>query len=116
MREDNELDPRGNPPRLPAAMPFDRISPRLAQRWRRFGDEGEAMLVVWLGGEEMLAVAGEGGEAVWAVVGEVVRMAWFVEMRRGYGGGGWRCGWWLVQNNDSKRKMATSKITARLHE
>jgi len=29
-------------------------------------------------------------------------------------GGGWRCGWWLVQNNDSKRKMANSKITARL--
>ena len=27
-------------------------------------------------------------------------------------GGGWRCGWWLVQNNDSKRKMANSKITA----
>ena len=29
--------------------------------------------------------------------------------------GGWRCGeggWWLVQNNDSKRKMANSKITA----
>ena len=25
-------------------------------------------------------------------------------------------GWWLVQNNDSKRKMATSKFTARLHE
>ena len=39
-------------------------SPRLAQRWWRFGDEGEAMFVVWLGGEEMLAVAGEGGEAV----------------------------------------------------
>ena len=33
------------------------------------------MFVVWLGGEEMLAVAGKGGEAVWAVVGEVVRMA-----------------------------------------
>ncbi len=45
------------------------------------GDEGEAMFVVWRGGEEMLAVAGEGGEAVLAVVGEVVRMAWFVEMR-----------------------------------
>ena len=37
------------------------------------------------------------------------------------GEGGWRCGedgWWLalwlVQNNDSKRKMATSKITARV--
>ena len=58
-------------------MPFDRISPLPVQRWRRLGD-GEAMFVVWLGGEEMLAVAGEGGEAV---VGEVVRMAWFVEMR-----------------------------------
>ena len=69
------------PLRLLAAMPFDRISPLPVQRWRRFGDEGEAMFAVWLGGEEMLAVAGEGGEAVWAVVGEVVRMAWFVEMR-----------------------------------
>ena len=39
------------------------------------------MFVVWLGGEDMLAVAGEGDEAVWAVVGEVVRMAWFVGMR-----------------------------------
>ena len=78
------LDPTlctaSKPPHLPAAMPFDRISPLPAQRWRRFGDEGEALFVVRLGGE-MLAGAGEGGEAVWAVVGEVVRMAWFVEMR-----------------------------------
>ena len=58
-----------------------------------------------------------------AVVGKVVRMAWFVEMRVvvveevvGIVVGGWRCGWWLVQNNDSKRIMANSKITARLHE
>ncbi len=36
----------GNPSRLFAAMPFDADSPRLAQRWRRFGDEGEAMLFV----------------------------------------------------------------------
>ena len=66
-----------------------------------------------------------------AVVVKVVRMAWFVERRvwlwwwKGGGseavvesdvggGGGWRCGWWLVQNNDSKRIMANSKITARL--
>ena len=28
--------------------------------------------------------------------------------------GGWCCGWWLVQNNDSKRKTANSKITALL--
>ncbi len=69
----------------------------------------------------MLTVAGEGGEAMLAVVGEVVRMAWFVEMRWwswrrwlvvGIVVGGWRCGWWLVQNNDSKRIMANSKITA----
>ena len=37
----------------------------------------------------------------WLVVGIVEKVV-----------GGWR----LVQNNDSKRKMATSKITARLHE
>ena len=55
-----------------------------------------------------------------AFVGKVVRMARFVEMRVvmeevvGIVVGGWRCGLWLVQNNDSKRKMATSKITARM--
>ena len=39
------------------------------------------------------------------------------------GEGGWWLAWWrrwlvvwLVQNNDSKRKTATSKITALLHE
>ena len=32
------------------------------------------------------------------------------------GEGGWWLALWLVQNNDSKRKTATSKITALLHE
>ena len=41
---------------------------------------------------------GGGGGCCEAVVGSDV-------------GGGCRCGWWLVQNNDSKRKTATSKIT-----
>ena len=40
-----------------------------------------------------------------------------------HGEGGWWLVWWrrwlvvwLVQNNDSKRKTATSKITALLHK
>ena len=46
----------------------------------------------------------------WLVVGVVEKVV-----------GGWRCGdvvveGRLVQNNDSKRKMVTSKITAQLHE
>ena len=47
------------------------------------------------------------------VVGRCAEGGW-----RGGEGGWWLALWlrWLVQNNDSKRKMATSKITARLHE
>ena len=56
------------------------------------------MFVVWRGGEEMLAVAGEGGELVWAAVDEVVRMAWFVEMRL-----------WLVVGGCSKITTAKEK-------
>ena len=45
---DEITDParRGNPCICWAAPPFDADSPWLAQRWRRFGDEGESMLFV----------------------------------------------------------------------
>ena len=88
-------------------------------KWRRFGDGGEAMLfvLIYLGKWGLVDVV-----VVKAVVERVVG-GW----RGGEGGCGWRggeggwwlaCGWWLalwlVQNNDSKRKTATSKITARV--
>ena len=77
--------------------------------WLTFCGEGDW----WLAFVEKVVGGwrgGEGGEAMLAVVGKVVRMVWFVERRVWL----WWLSLWLVQNNDSKRIMANSKITARL--